>query len=97
MLGEVPQRTVWLILKDLEQELCLILALWCTLLLLNRYRVLNEDIKLINIDFLGLKKPGVTKAEIDQRLVEAEQLDLNTYILPGVRIFLDRYEKNCVG
>ncbi|HAB39912.1 MAG TPA: hypothetical protein DCE52_18260, partial [Rhodobacteraceae bacterium] len=34
MLGEVPQRTVWLILKDLEQELCLILALWCTLLLL---------------------------------------------------------------
>ncbi|MEJ6684675.1 MAG: MotA/TolQ/ExbB proton channel family protein [SAR86 cluster bacterium] len=93
MLGEVPQRTVWLILKDLEQELCLILALWCTLLLLNRYRVLNEDIKLINIDFLGLKKPGATKAEIDERLIEAEQLDLNTYLLPGVRIFLDRYER----
>jgi biopolymer transport protein ExbB/TolQ len=89
--GVVPERTLWLILKDFEQELCLILGAWCLLLLFDRYQTFNDDSRLINIDFLELQAPATTKEKIVERLNEAESLQLNSYLVPGVRTFWDNY------
>ncbi|MDC6449480.1 MotA/TolQ/ExbB proton channel family protein [Pseudomonadales bacterium] len=88
-LGETPERTIWLILKDLEQELCLIFAIWCLFLLFNRYSVFNEDSRLISMDFLGLELPEKSLHTIDARLLEAEKLGLHSYLVSGTRVFLE--------
>ena len=82
--GAVPERTLWLILKDFEQELCLVLGFWCLVLLFDRYRF-NDDSRLINIDFLGLDSEDLSSEKIVRRLTEAEELKLNSYLVPGVR------------
>lgn len=88
-LGETPERTIWLILRDLEQEICLILALWCVLLLLNRYSLFNEDSRLISVDFLGLNSSSRDLETVSNRLVEAEKLGVSCYIILSTRIFID--------
>ena len=90
-LGTVPQRTVWLILKDFEQELALILGLWCLFLLLDRYKTFNDDARLINIDFLRLKSESFSIEGVQDRIIEAERLELNSYLLPGIRVFWDNF------
>jgi biopolymer transport protein ExbB/TolQ len=87
--GTVPQRTIWLILKDFEQELALVLGFW--FLLFDRYKTFNDDARLINIDFLRLKSESFSFEGLEDRMIEAEKLKLNSYILPGVRIFWDNY------
>ena len=91
LMGAVPKRTVWLILKDLEQELCLILAIWCIFMLFNRYRILSEDSRLIQLDFLGFRAGGYTLASVEGKLAEAEGLGIETYLIPGCRTFLDNF------
>lgn len=91
--GAVPERTLWLILKDFEQELCLVLGFWCLLLLFDRYQAFNDDSRLINIDFLRLDSEDLSSEKIVGRLAEAEELKLNSYLVPGVRTFWDNYLK----
>jgi len=89
--GKVPSRTVWLVLKDFEQELCLILALWCLLLLGARYKIRNDDNQLISLDFLSLSKKDSDLDTIQKSLEEAESLRLEGHILPGVRVYMDAF------
>lgn len=92
--GEVPERTLWLILKDFEQELCLILGVWCVLLLLDRYQAFSDDSRLVNIDFLDLSDGDHAVEKISERLSEAESLELNSFLVPGIRVFWDSYLAN---
>ena len=52
--GEAPPRTLAVILKDLEQEICLILGMWCLWLWLFRYQLLMDEPHLLSEDFLDL-------------------------------------------
>lgn len=90
-LGKVPERTLWLILKDFEQEAVLILAIWCLLLLFERYKTFNDDARLLNVDFLELNDSKFSAEQIESRLTEAEGLALNSYLVPGIRSFWDYY------
>ena len=53
--GEPPPRTLAIILKDPEQEICVILGLWCAWLWLFRYQLFMDEPHLLKTDFLGLK------------------------------------------
>ena len=56
--GAAPPRTLAVMLKDPEQEVCLMLGFWCLWLLVFRHRLLDDDAHILRIDPLGL-------AEID--------------------------------
>ena len=89
--GSVPERTFWLILKDFEQEICLILSLWCILMLGNRYKLKNEDNQMIALDFLLLDKKETDLQIVQEKLSEAEQLGVQGYLLPGVRVYVESF------
>ena len=93
-LGSVPERTLWLILKDFEQELCLILGLWCLFLIFSRYQMRNEDNQLIAFDFLSLSENGADIDSIERRLEEAETLGMKGYMLAGVRIYVETFRSS---
>lgn len=50
--GDVPDRTMAIIVKDLEQEMCLILFFWCLWLWAFRYRIFTDEAYLFESDFL---------------------------------------------
>ena len=53
--GEPPPRTLAIILKDPEQEICVILGLWCAWLWLFRYQLFMDEPHLLKTDFLNLR------------------------------------------
>ena len=53
--GEPPPRTLSIILKDPEQEICVILGLWCAWLWLFRYQLFMDEPHLLKTDFLDLR------------------------------------------
>ncbi|MCY4130452.1 MAG: MotA/TolQ/ExbB proton channel family protein [Gammaproteobacteria bacterium] len=53
--GEPPPRTLAIILKDPEQEICVILGLWCAWLWLFRYQLFMDEPHLLKTDFLDLR------------------------------------------
>ena len=53
--GEPPPRTLSIILKDPEQEICVILGLWCAWLWLFRYQLFMDEPHLLKTDFLNLR------------------------------------------
>ena len=69
-LGELPARTLSIILKDPEQEICLILGLWCLWLWLFRYQLFMDEPHLLNEDFLNLESKTTFNAEVLQELRE---------------------------
>ena len=89
--GVVPERTISIVLKDLEQELCLILGLWCLCLLTTRYRFSDSDQLLIDIDFTGIKEGGKTIDQIKDKLKEAETTVKESTLLPALKTSLDAY------
>lgn len=92
--GEVPARTFWLVIKDFEQELCLIFGVWCLLLLANRYQLKNQDNQLIALDFLSLEEAETNLQDIQKNVEEADQLDVHGYLLPGIKVFLNSIRVN---
>ena len=56
LLGDVPARTLPIILKDIEQQVCLTLTLWCLWLWVLRYRLFQNDGYLLELDILHLDK-----------------------------------------
>lgn len=54
--GTVPQRTFAIIFKDLEQEMCLILTLWCIWLWFFRYRLFQSESYLLELDIFRLDR-----------------------------------------
>lgn len=53
--GAPPPRTLAIILKDSEQEICVILGLWCAWLWLFRYQLFMDEPHLLKTDFLNLE------------------------------------------
>ncbi len=51
-LGAAPPRTFAVMLKDAEQEACLILGLWCLWLLTVRHQLFDQDAHLLDVDFM---------------------------------------------
>lgn len=54
-LNEVPPRTIPILLKDIEQLMCLTLGLWCLWLWLFRYNLFQSQNQLPKIDYLNLE------------------------------------------
>ena len=52
----VPERTLAVILKDIEQEICIVLGLWSAWLLAFRNRLFENEGYLLEVDFLELGK-----------------------------------------
>ena len=92
--GAVPERTPAIILKDIEQELCLILGLWCVWLLAFRYRLFQDEGYLLELDFLGLDELGAFGEAaldgIETRLAGAEAQLPDSLLLRCTRLALDR-------
>lgn len=92
--GAVPERTPAIILKDLEQELCIILGLWCFWLLAFRYRLFQDESYLLELDFLGLDElSAFDQAALDgieTRLAEAAAAQPNALLIRCLRLALDR-------
>ena len=69
--GESPPRTITIILRDPEQEACLILGLWCLWLWLFRYQLFMDEPHLLRDDFLQLKTKTAFDATVLQELRNA--------------------------
>ena len=52
--NSVPGRSAAIILKDWEQQTCIVLGLWCLWLFVSRYRLLRSEQYLFDMDFLML-------------------------------------------
>ena len=82
--GQPPPRTLSIILKDIEQEICLILGFWCCWLWLFRYQILMDEPHLLNEDFLSLESIDTFDAEslasikagLDQKIKSIPQVQL---------------------
>lgn len=66
--GEPPERTFVIIVKDLEQELCVILTIWCLWLWSSRYRLFMDETYWITGDFLNLGTLEKTVPSTDRDL-----------------------------
>ena len=52
--GVVPGRSFAIVVKDWEQQTCIVLGLWCLWLFVSRYRLLRSEQYLFGMDFLKL-------------------------------------------
>ena len=68
--GTVPDRTFAVVFKDLEQEMCLILTLWCIWLWFFRYRLFQSETYLLELDILRLDRLDVDADKDDTPLLE---------------------------
>jgi len=90
--GVYPARHPLVIVKDLEQEICLILGFWCLALLFRRYHWSNVDVHLLEVDFSGAKADLSGLDSIEQRLDEAEALAPTSIIVPATKLALESYK-----
>ena len=94
----VPERNVAVILKDIEQEICLIAGLWCAWLLAFRYRLFENEGYLLEVDFLQLDATtdasDATLNELQHRLSEVAGRVPNSLLLESLRLVLDRIRLN---
>jgi len=98
--GDVPERTLAVILKDIEQEICIILGLWCGWLLAFRYRLFENEGYLLEVDFLGLGKlteyGESTLLQLQAKAAEAEARVPGSLLLYSIGLALDRIRLNGV-
>ena len=94
--GEPPPRTLSIILKDPEQEICVILGLWCAWLWLFRYQLLMDEPHLLKTDFLGLKNKtafdDVVLAELRHDVSEKLRVAPHLHLLGVVETVLNTLE-----
>ena len=97
-VGAVPERRLVIILKDLEQEICLILTLWCCWLWIFRYRIFQNEERFLDEDFLGISKLQILNDEVlsdlKQRLEEASRQLSDPQLLYCIDLALDRLRLN---
>lgn len=96
--GEVPERSFAVILKDIEQEICLIAGLWCAWLLAFRYRLFENEAYLLEVDFLQLDATADasdgTLIQLQRRLAQVAARVPNSLLLESLRLVLDRIRLN---
>ena len=91
---KVPEQTIAIVLKDFEQELCLILGVWCIFLLIARHHLGNEDKLLIESDFTRIRQGTTGVAEIRENLSDAKKLVKQSLVLSAVTAALDAFAVN---
>ena len=94
----VPERSVAVILKDIEQEICLIAGLWCAWLLAFRYRLFENEGYLLEVDFLQLGSitdaSDATLTQLQHRLAQVAGKVPNSLLLESLRLVFDRIRLN---
>ena len=94
----VPERTLAVILKDIEQEICIVLGLWSGWLLAFRYRLLENEGYLLDLDFLDLgevteySQPAL--AGLQRRAADASAHLPGSLLLSSIGLALDRIRLN---
>ena len=56
--GYVPQRSIWVIIKDPEQEATIIIAIWALILATMRFRELRDQREMLGAGYMKLD-PGI--------------------------------------
>jgi biopolymer transport protein ExbB/TolQ len=87
-------RSVYVILKDHEQELCVILCLWSLLLLVRQAQVTNKDRKLLDRDYVKIADNQVVlpeDARVYSRPLEALPAEEQAGFLP--RLLMVAYNR----
>jgi len=89
-------RSIFVIIKDPEQETAIILALWATLLIVRRWQAVQRDRALLDLPFMESKE-GLMILPQDvrtwKRQVESVAPDARDRLLPrALLIALDRFE-----
>ena len=96
--GLPPPRTITIVLKDFEQEVCIILGLWCCWLWLFRYRIFMDEPHLLNEDFLGLRRIRAFNTEtlegLKDRLTEKASSLPQVHLLAAVDTTLNALQVN---
>ena len=96
--GTVPERSLVVILKDVEQEICIILGLWSAWLVAFRYRLFESEGYLLEVDFLGLgdvaefSEPML--ARLQQNIADAATKVPGSLLLQSTGLALDRIRLN---
>ena len=72
-VNEVPPRVLSIILKDTEQEICLVLTLWCLWLWIFRYRFFQDEGYLLKTDFLQLQNLRELNDDVLMAMLEKVQ------------------------
>ena len=94
----VPERTLAVILKDIEQEICIVLGLWSAWLLAFRYRLFENEGYLLDMDFLDLGKvteysqPVLTG--LQRKVDDASARVPGSLLLSSTGLALDRIRLN---
>ena len=95
-LGEPPPRALAVILKDPEQEICIILSLWCLWLWVLRYQIFMDEAYLLKDDFLGLQDVtsfnATTLHELRQQVAAHLQAEPHLRLLSPVEAALNTLE-----
>lgn len=96
--GLVPERTLAIVFKDLEQEICLILSLWCLWLWALRYRLFADDGYLIDRDFLKVDSISEYSEdalnELDAKFHENSSKLPQSELVNSVGLAIDRIRLN---
>lgn len=83
LAGLSSPRDIVVILKDYEQEICLVLMAWGLYLILEKYFVTLKDQYLFNVDFLDASSDE--SGDLEQVLTTLEELDESVRETPLVR------------
>lgn len=89
--GVYPARNPIIVIKDIEQEICIILGFWCIGLMLSRYRFTDIDIHLLQADFTGAQSSVSDIEELESRLEAAESLAPSSILVPATKAALESY------
>lgn len=96
--GTPPGRSFAIIIKDWEQQTCIVLGLWCLWLFVSRYRLLRSEQYLFGMDFLKLADiPDVSDASlqrIQDNLDAAEEELPDSLLIGSVREAIDQVRMN---
>jgi len=80
LAGQSAPRDIWVILKDYEQEICIILMFWAGFLILSKAIAILKNQYLFNVDFLETHEEN--KADLKTTLTHLEALPSETKSTP---------------
>ena len=94
----VPERSLAVILKDIEQEICIVLGLWSAWLLAFRYRLFENEGYLLEVDFLDLgtvdEYSQPVLAGLHRKVADASARVPGSLLLSSIGLALDRIRLN---
>ena len=77
-------RSIWIILKDFEQEVCFILMLWAMFLIFDKIMQITKSSFLFDVDFL--KDNDLSPSNIKQVLAELDSMKHDLADAPLIRV-----------